>query len=43
LVNQLNAVSPKVRIHTVAFGSDAKGASLSQIAADNGGQFRVVP
>ena len=43
LVNQLNGASPKVRIHTVAFGADAKGASLSQIAADNGGQYRKVP
>ncbi|MCH2135843.1 MAG: hypothetical protein MK101_04575 [Phycisphaerales bacterium] len=43
VIARLNAQNPRVRIHTVAFGRDARGAALSQIAASNGGQHRDVP
>jgi len=43
VVGQLNAQSPRVRIHAVAFGSDARGGSMSAIAGANGGNFKHVP
>jgi hypothetical protein len=42
-IGKLNAASPKIRIHTVAFGGGAGGGALKTIADQNGGQFRHVP